>query len=273
MTQSQETSAKEAGTEKNEAAKTSARRTGAGRPLDLAGGMCAFLAAGLVGGALAWAVVQHFDEPFPRPAIASRNPSPEQLAAVRRAEFGNVAFVFAVFGAIVSAGFVVTEGIARKRPVFAALGLLVAAGLGGAFGAGAGAAVKIAYEYPLPDSWDDWIRNPNFPFQMVKTMAVHGIGWGIVGLGIGLGLALPTGRARVFFRAPFAALIGGMISALVYGFVVALLFKTAQTDLMVPRGTWNRLAWFLVTAGLMGLVVGGLGKSPKATLPASDVKP
>lgn len=266
MSASNANPAEKAGGSGLEAAQSSDERTGAGRPTQLVGGAWLYLVAGLAAGALAWAILLHFDQPFKMPQVQGMNSSPEELAQSRRAEFGNIAFVFAVFGALIGAAFAAAEGLARKRPGFIALGLLLGATLGGGFGAMGGAMVKIVFEYPVPESMHGLMRDPNFPFDMIKTMLMHAIGWGITGLGIGLGLGLTTWRAKVIVQAPFAAVVGGAISALVYGFVVALLVKTAQTDLMVPHPGWNRLGWFLMTAGLMGLVVGGLGKSrrPKA---------
>lgn len=242
------------------------------RPLELVGGAWLFLVAGLIGGAVAWWTVQRFDEPFKSPMIQGMSgPTREQQQLLRRAEFGNVVFVYTVFGAIVAATFAVAEGIWRKRPDFCAVGLLTGLGLGAVFGAAGGAIVTMVFRNSLPALMDDWIRSHNVPFNMVRTMVAHGVGWAITGLGIGLGLALPTLRGRIIIQAPFAGMVGGLVSALIYVPVVATLDKTAQTDLMVAPPGWNRFAWFLTTAGLMGLIVGGLGKSRRPAAPATSV--
>ena len=54
--------------------------------------------------------------------------------------------------------------------------------------------------------------------------------------------------------------LGGIFAAVIYPTLMGVLLPIEQTELIMPNSGTSRIIWLLVTLGMMGLVVTGLGK-------------
>jgi hypothetical protein len=163
--------------------------------------------------------------------------------------YGNTAFVYGLLGCITAAFFAVAEGVARRSAGYAVVGVLLGMVSGAVFGALGGAAAQ--YIEPAQINVG----------RMVRTILMHGAGWSITGLGVGLGCTLPSWRWKTTGLAVLGGIVGGAVSALLFCTLAGLLFSGFNTDLAVPAGSGPRLFWFVLTASLMAIVVGGLRDS------------
>jgi hypothetical protein len=181
--------------------------------------------------------------------------TPEADAEMRRVRAWNWMYGYALFGGILSAALSATEGAARRSLIRLLAGLVVGALLGALFGWGAGYAASVIY-------------SGNFleVDPMIRTMLFQACAWVVLGIGVGLATAAPAGSMRVIGKAVLGAVLGGLISAMLYPILAAYLFPTDHSDRVVPAGLGNRLFWVGLTSGLMGLLLGWQG----STLPETS---
>ncbi|MEX2120305.1 MAG: hypothetical protein WD847_11980 [Pirellulales bacterium] len=214
------------------------------------------MVAAALAGVLVWLLVQQFTPVFGPtseggPATTEMPPT-AQLSASHGIKYGNTAVVYGLFGGIVAAFFAVAEGAARRSAGYAVVGVLLGLLSGAVFGAlGAGAGRFIETTEPSVE-------------RMVKTMMMHAAGWSITGLGVGLGFTIASWRGKTIGLAVLGGVVAGGVSGLLFPILAGLLFTGSNTDQIVPAGSGARLFWFVLTASLMAIVVGGLrGTRPR----------
>ncbi|HEV3003709.1 MAG TPA: hypothetical protein VGX78_04580 [Pirellulales bacterium] len=222
------------------------------------------LAAALAAGTCIGAIL-HFGHPFFRgptvpppinhdPVAGGHTP---MHATLRRVEYQNAAAVYGLFGAAVSAALALAEGTARKSAVYAGAGMASGIVFGGGLGIVGGLVAQCIAFQPTPGL-----------DEMAKTILMRGPSWAVAGMGIGLGFTLPSRCWRTIAMGTGNLVLGGLLSALVFGPAVAVVLPRVQTELVVPPASADRVAWLVATAGLMGLLAGRRGRQhpgvPKA---------
>jgi hypothetical protein len=224
------------------------------RRIGLVGNRWALFAVAIAAGTCTGAIL-HVGYPFLRgptdaPPI-NHDPAAHapMHATLRRVEYQNAAGVYGLFGATLSAALAFTEGAARKSARYAAVGIASGITFGGGMGIAGG----------LIAQWVAFLPTPGFD-EMAKTILMRGPSWAIAGMGIGVGFTLPSRCWRTIAAGTAGILLGGVISALVYGPAVGLLFPRVQTELVVPPASADRITWLVVTAGMMGFVASQRGR-------------
>jgi hypothetical protein len=228
-------------------------------------GPLVLLATGLLGGVLAWQLMQPFDTYFRIPRLPEEmrnvNPSysPEVKARMRQNErhalLRNTALGIGLFGLCVGALLGLAEGIARKSAGVGMLGLLMGGIVGLAFGVGGGLAGAFT-RFALQDGTE---LNKTF-----QTIATHAVIWGVVGTGMGLAATVVAREPRRMRRAACASVAAGLIAAFLYSPLAAIWFPAFRSELPIPEGYWNRLFFAALASGLMGLAI---GRARTASLP------
>ena len=99
--------------------------------------------------------------------------------------------------------------------------------------------------------------------RLVKTMIVQSGMLGLMGLGIGFGIALALFHRRIAVTCATGCLLGGFLAALLFPIVASVLLPQVNTDLLMPDPGMGRLLWLGIAASLIGATVTGLGKERK----------
>lgn len=223
----------------------------------LAAGPIVLLIAGLVGAGIAWPLVMHFDQFFLiSEELRALNPPYSDEAAARIDEeersvgYLNAMLTFGLFGLATAGTFGLTEGLMRRSAKITVVGILG----GGIVGALAGVAAGVAAQFvrlqlamrPLDDGY--------------KALAIHAIAWIVVGAGLGIAVGMLAGRRAVLFRTGAAGAVAGLVAAVLYSPLAAVLFPLQNSELLLPAGSLNRLLWVSLAGALIGLAVGRAGK-------------
>lgn len=237
-------------------------------------GLCAgpgwMTVAGLLTGLVAWIVLGNafpfFEEqlssvPPPAPTAApppgaegdqSRN---EKAALVLK----NSVAAGAALGALAGLIFLAVEASRRPRRgaslALVPIGVLLAAG----FGALAGFAAQEFHE-----AW----RLDRSLEPMQRTMAMQGIFWVLVAMGVGLGLALFAGRLRWALGTVLQAVMSMVAFALGYVMLAGFLFPIDDADRIIPASSGNLALWCIAAMTVLGLFLGLARQRPKSSTPA-----
>jgi hypothetical protein len=170
----------------------------------------------------------------------------------------NAAYAVGMVGLLLGLLLAVTEAIGRGRAMTALPKGILAGLFGGAAGAAGGLAGWYLLYALLPSShWS----------PLAKTIVVQGVTLGLLGLGVGLGLALPYRRWRLLLNAALGSVLGAALAAFIYPAATGYFLPQANTEMVVPGCRGGLLPWLLLSTGLIGLVATGLGK-PRTTKPS-----
>ena len=223
--------------------------------------------AALLAGLLVWGTWQAMDPVFVMPEELTNLPSPvpadlaikqDQATAVMNRH--NAILALGILGAVVGLFLATCEAGSRRALKSACWRSPMSAALAGLFGAGAGLAGSLVLESPeLLGGWT----------PLAKTVVVQGVTLGILGLGVGVGVALPHGRLRLILRSATGGILGGLLAGLICPVVVAFLLPAAQTERVMPNDVASRLIWMTAAAVLIALVLTGLGKRSRPMSRAS----
>ncbi len=96
--------------------------------------------------------------------------------------------------------------------------------------------------------------------RLGKTLLVQAGLMGLIGLGVGLALAVPLFRPRLALNCLAGCLIGGLLAGLVFPIAASFCLPDVNTDELVPHPGPGRLLWAGLACGLIGLAATGLGK-------------
>ena len=242
-------------------------------------GLCAgpgwMVVAGLLAGLVAWIV---FDNAFPffePPTSVGPPPAPvagppslaegeQQTAEIIALGMKNSIAAGAVLGALAGLIFAVVEALRRPRLgaslALIVIGVLLAAG----FGALAGFAAQEFHE-----AW----RLDRRLEPMQRTMAMQGIFWVLVAVGVGLALGLFAGRFRWVLGTVLQAVMSMVVFALGYVMLAGFLFPLDNADEIVPASSGNRALWCLAAMAILGLFLGLARQRRKASSAPSAPQP
>jgi hypothetical protein len=123
--------------------------------------------------------------------------------------------------------------------------------LGAVLGLVLGASVSLAL-LPLFIS----MRFDYFNYDLIISMVMHGLIWGLLGAAAGLAFAVGLGEPSLRGRSLTAGLLGAMLGAIAFDLVGAVLLPMAETDQPISESWPTRLmARLLVTVGTAVVVV------------------
>lgn len=215
------------------------------------GPFCGLLFA-LVGGGLAWAMLQACDPVFKMPDKYDFPMAPpadlvdEVAAAQNMVDLRNRAFACGLLGAMLGAALGAGEGIARrslKTILLAAVGCGLVAVL---FGCAAGIAGHFTYVSRVA---------VEERLSLTSTVIVQCALWAPLGAGVGLTLGSLAGRLHTAVGCLIAGLAAGALAGVVYPAAASLLIPASLTDWPVPIGGDTRLLWIACPAVLLGLII------------------
>lgn len=234
-------------------------------------------AAGLTAGYVAAVAIERVHGPdgyFQFPANVSAmfppmgQPIPAEVLAAkdhanRMLDYKNTMVSLALFGTALTGLFGLAIGIARRRISAAMLGLLSGAALGAMFGLAAGAAEVFA-GHQLKTVFEEG--------DMVGAILKYAAGWIMIAVGTGLTIGIAGGNPRSCGRLIGAAILGGVIAALLYTPAAAILFANEKSDQFVPTETWSRTAWMSSAGILMAVLLAWTLTDKKSTVTTSPAK-
>jgi len=214
-------------------------RVSRGRKLAALGGILAGLAsfgAGealdkIIPAALVAQTAQSSNQPVMGPT-----PETEKVAAVK-----NAALAFGALGLCLGGFLGIAGGLARRSTFAAVTGGLLGASLAAIVGAGVSLAL-------LPRFLAAQTRFPQN--ELIISVSMHGLIWGLVGASAGLAFAGGLGERRVVGGALAGGLVGAVLGAVAFDMIGAAFFEAADT-LMPISETWptRLMARLLVTIG------------------------
>jgi hypothetical protein len=235
----------------------------------------AMTVAGLVGGVLAWLLILQFYGIVQRGAVAGLEAGPpggevgaRVIAATRVAEIRNLALAIGLFGMAVGGTLGIVEGFAQR---WAHDGAKLGVEFGSVAGILLGAALGALGGYSSAGV-GEWLDQTSVSLTY-NTILVHGTAWGIAGIGIGLATGIACKNVKAALLGALLCAVAGILGAVIYSPVAALVFPAFDSDLSVPDGSLNRLAWVLLPAALMGLLSGVAVRSGSTSGPASPSSP
>jgi hypothetical protein len=171
------------------------------------------------------------------------------------ADARNGALTFAELGLCLGGCLGLAGGLARRSTSGAVTGGIVGALLGMTLGAGVSLAL-------LPRFIS--MRLDYFEYDLIISVVMHGLIWGLLGAAAGLAYAIGLGEPRLSARATLAGLIGGILGAIAFELIGAVFFASARTGEPISE-TWptRLIARLLVTVGTAAAVALFLPTTPK----------
>ncbi len=153
----------------------------------------------------------------------------------------NGALTFGVLGLCLGGVLGLVGGLARRSTSGALTGGLVGSVLGIALGAGVSLAL-------LPHLIA--MRLDHADYDLLLSLFMHGLIWGLLGAAAGLAYAVGLGNLRLSGRTMTAGLLGAFLGAVAYELLGAFFCNGAKTDEPISE-TWptRLMARILVTAG------------------------
>jgi hypothetical protein len=157
------------------------------------------------------------------------------------ADARNGALTFAVLGLCLGGCLGLAGGLARRSTSGALNGGLVGSVLGIALGGGVSLALLARFIS---------MRLDYFEYDLLISLVMHGLIWGLLGAAAGLAYAVGLGELRLSGRAVTAGLVGAVLGAVAFELIGAVFFDAAETDQPISE-TWptRLLARLLVTVG------------------------
>jgi hypothetical protein len=233
------------------------------------GGWFLFLGLGLLGGIAGGIAVEQthdFFHPVKLEGVAGNGIlSAEQLAQVAvaqvQADYRNALLAMGLLGLAVGA----CLGLAQRAGRCAVLARLLAGGLSGAvLGAAGGLAAVFVRERLRGWNTLDETGQPDALLVQLHTMAVQLPAWIGIAVAVGLTAGVLARRGALVGRTAGLAIVAVLLASLLYPTLASIFFATQDPGGVIPGGQATRLFWATLHAGLVGLIVGGLG-SPAAS--------
>jgi hypothetical protein len=184
--------------------------------------------------------------------------SPPQLIAARNAvlvrlERWNPVISLALWGLVLGVALGLGEGVARRSSRIAGIATAACAVAGVVFGGAAGLVGYLVFVSYKPAGLDA---------ELVKTIMLQGLMLAALGGGIGLALGAVRGTMRTAALGTLGGLLAGALAAMLHTFLAAWLFPAVITEVVIPSGDTNQLAWLSLGSGLVGMVVAASTRSP-----------
>lgn len=239
-------------------------RVSRARWLAALGGLVAGLASFGIGEALyQWIPAQEFTSITMGVTVRSVTGATLAVAAMR-----NAALAFGVLGLCLGGCLGIAGGLARRAAGEAGAAGLLGSILGAALGGGA-AFATLLYLLNLQ------IMYPNY--EVLISIAMHGLPWGLAGASAGLAFAVGLGQWRLLGLATTAGFVGAVLGAIAFDFIGAGFFPLAGTGDPISS-TWptRLLARFLVTvatAVAVMLILPGPAPAQPASRPEVGTPP
>lgn len=229
--------------------------------------------AGLAGGGLSWCLLERYEHPFAAPEEL------EKLSAKRMAmipmtdaenariaeleadqERKNSAAAIAAIGLPLAALVGLAAGLLGRSGVASVTGLVGGAVAGAVLGAAGGWIAAFVYEQ---------LKIELGVNRGYAAAGSHAATWAFVALAVALA-AWPGVRKSGMSLAATAgsAVVGALIAAALYPVIAGLAFAMSNSDLIIPAGRWNRLAWIEVAAfAITAVIIYGLMRTrrPRAS--------
>lgn len=201
------------------------------------------LAAGLVGGSVAWFVgesLRHEFRPSPAASPPGGFPGDSPLMRQEKAAYDakSMAVAYGVLGVSLGAALGLAGGLVRRSSSAGAVAALVGTLLAGA--AGAGAAFLLT---PLFGRYFD----PDQP-TLLLPLLIHGGVSAAIGAAAGLAFAMGLGQRGLAIRSLLGGLVGGLLGRAVFELVHAVAFPLAQSQDLIPSAPGVRLLSFACVA-------------------------
>jgi hypothetical protein len=176
--------------------------------------------------------------------------------------------VLALLGGLAGAGLAAGEAVCRRSWKTAMAAGLACVAVGVVLGGLGGYLGLITFRY---------YQDPEHAqlTDLARAIRVYGVALATLGGGVGLGAGVFLGR-RITTAANclVAGLLAGVLSAICYPVLVAMLIPGAVTKVLIPIGPAERLLWFGLTTGLLGLIIPSVaGKRPADTRMGTSTTP
>jgi hypothetical protein len=216
--------------------------------------------AGVVAGLVAFGVGEGIYNVIPA-APVEQNISGNRVmlpnrATNKAADTQNAALAFGALGVCLAGFMGVAGGLARRSTASAIIGGLFGSVVGMALGTGV-SLLLIPSLLNARDYYSD--------YDIVISLVMHGIIWGLLGAAAGLAFVAGISEWRLFGRAVTAGFVGGFLGAAAFELIGAIAFAAAETDEPVSA-TWTTrlLARLLVGGGAAVALVVVLGSGARA---------
>jgi hypothetical protein len=184
------------------------------------------------------------------------------------ADARNATIAFGALGFCLGGCLGIAGGLARRSP-WATL-------QAGFLGSLLGAALAAGVSFPLlPRLMDARIYHPEY--EMISTVLMHGLPWGLAGAAGGLAFAVGLGEWRLIAPAVMAGCTGAVLGALAFDLIGAGLFPFADTGEPIatswPARLLARLLVPMAAAALVILILPGPAAARAARRPESAAPP
>ncbi|MSR59482.1 MAG: hypothetical protein EXS05_17870 [Planctomycetaceae bacterium] len=223
--------------------------------------VAAYLLAALIVGTLAGVLLGQFSAVFKLPVgmvpsgaqamsmMGDQKKAAEVRAGIAQMQHKNNVFAAALTGLVLACGFGFTEGLIGKSPKSMLIGAVVGTLAGAVLGAAGGVLMQWTGERMTLAGVSD---------VMYRTLAMHLVLFGCVGLAAGLATGAAASNWRVLWRILPVAAAGGLLGAVLNlpaGLLLTFVSST-NPDQAIPAGTANQLCWALAAALAIGLLIG-----------------
>lgn len=185
-------------------------------------------------------------------------PSATELAAIDAAaiaaDTGNAMTWLAITGAVLGGILALVSGLLRRAGKGIAIGMVVAILAAGGLGYLSGNLAISNYEWSKANAGGDGLSLEH------KTMIMHGITWGLIGLGVGVGcgLARPKIAAKPVLVSVIVAGLMGCVAGGIFPITLGVAAPLENSIDPVPTSEVARIFWM----GLASLLIAaGLGRT------------
>ena len=102
---------------------------------------------------------------------------------------------------------------------------------------------------------------------MQRTMGLQGIFWGLLSIGVGLGVGLFAKRISWVLGTVLQAALSGVLFVIAYVALAGFLFPLDDADRIVPASAGNRALWSIAALTILGLSLGLARQRRKTSSP------
>ena len=200
----------------------------------------------LLGGLLAFLLLQQLHPYFSNEEAANAfGILPAEVQA--ELDHKNSIFVFSLMGGLFAVGLAVGEAMSRKSILTAILG-----GVGSAVvGTGCGALTGF-----LGNMFFKFLSERGGMSELAIVVGVYTSTFAMLGGAVGLSAALFLSRKiSVSGNCLLAGILAGISAGLLYPIVAALAIPSADTQVLIPVGSGERLLWCALSSGMIGAFI------------------